>query len=110
MAPVIQDGASASATSLMHHPIVKVDQYLLVRYWGFNPDIFDPSIRSPTLTWLGWNGSFEEYSTIVFTYPVAFIAIIALPIGYTFIGTYYLFTGNFDAAMEQVVKGGSSFV
>ena len=54
--------------------------------WGIN--LSSPwriaDIELPVLEWLGWNSGLDEYSTIVFTYPVAFVSILVVPLGYFF--------------------------
>ena len=51
--------------------------------------------------WYGWNTGLEEYGTIIFTYPLAFITIFIFPIVYFFIIGYYILTGNFTEAGTQ---------
>ena len=76
----------------MIHPLV---QQATAETWGF--DFMNWGvIMEPSFVWYGWNSNLEEYGTIIFTYPLAFITIFLLPIGYFFIISYHLIILNFS--------------
>ena len=92
-----------------HHPIVSITKETQEDLWGWSP-YTDMTIKSPDFQWLGWNSGLEEYSTIIFTYPVAWIAILVLPLGYSVQFIYYLFKGDMNSATRVLEEGWTSYL
>ena len=88
---------------MINHPLVMTTEAVREDLWGFMPDTNARITAPPAFEWIGWNPDLDAYSTIIVTYPLAWISLFIVPFGYGVQIIYLFFMGNPYKVWELIV-------